>query len=161
MRNMAPIICAPISKATSYLLNKLKDEGLVERPIYGEWKLSNTPTKSTNWMDNDGNDEPDFVDFADIVGGKKMTDPETLHTLARRVRYLHPSRHDPERFHIEKDEIERMLRRLARRMEKEGYGKYEPSTPHRNCGNRRNWQDDDAGDDESFDTFDTFDGGAE
>lgn len=48
-----------------------------------------------------------------------MTEAETLHTLARRVRYLHPSRHDPERFHMEKDEIERTLRRLARVMEKD------------------------------------------
>jgi len=38
-----------------------------------------------------------------------------IEAIADRVRRLLPSRHDPERFHVEKDEIERELRRLARR----------------------------------------------
>ena len=38
----------------------------------------------------------------------------TLLQLAARVRRLCPDRRDPERFHVEKDAIERELRRLAR-----------------------------------------------
>ena len=34
--------------------------------------------------------------------------------IADRVRRLVPSRHDPEKFHVEKSEIEHDLRRLAR-----------------------------------------------
>jgi len=34
--------------------------------------------------------------------------------IADRVRRLVPSRHDPERFHVEKSEIEHDLRKLAR-----------------------------------------------
>jgi hypothetical protein len=37
----------------------------------------------------------------------------TLLQLAARVRRLCPDRRDPERFHVEKDAIERELRRLA------------------------------------------------
>ena len=37
-----------------------------------------------------------------------------LLALATRVRRLCPDHRDPERFHLEKDEIERELRRLAR-----------------------------------------------
>ena len=38
----------------------------------------------------------------------------TLLQLAARVRHLCPDHRDPERFHVEKDAIERELRRLAR-----------------------------------------------
>lgn len=46
--------------------------------------------------------------------GSLALSPE-IEAIADRVRRLLPSRHDPERFHVEKDEIERELRRLARR----------------------------------------------
>ena len=46
--------------------------------------------------------------------GPPSLSPE-IEAIADRVRRLLPSRHDPERFHVEKDEIERELRRLARR----------------------------------------------
>lgn len=39
--------------------------------------------------------------------------PGALLALADRLRRLSPSRHDPERFHIEKSAIEGELRRLA------------------------------------------------
>lgn len=39
--------------------------------------------------------------------------PGALLALADRLRRLSPSRHDPERFHAEKSEIEGELRRLA------------------------------------------------
>lgn len=38
-----------------------------------------------------------------------------LDALADRVRRLLPSHRDPERFHVERDAIERALRRLARK----------------------------------------------
>lgn len=38
---------------------------------------------------------------------------EQLRDLARRVRHLSPCRRDPERYHVEKDEIEATLRRLS------------------------------------------------
>lgn len=38
---------------------------------------------------------------------------EQLADLARRVRHLSPCRRDPERYHVEKDEIEATLRRLS------------------------------------------------
>ncbi len=41
--------------------------------------------------------------------------PATLIQLANRVRRLCPDRRDPEAFHVEKDAIERELRRLAGR----------------------------------------------
>jgi hypothetical protein len=40
--------------------------------------------------------------------------PGTLEELAERVRRLSPDRRDPERFHMEKDELAAELRRLAR-----------------------------------------------
>lgn len=39
--------------------------------------------------------------------------PHTLRLIADRVRRLSPSHRDPERFHMDKSEIERDLRRLA------------------------------------------------
>ncbi len=42
-------------------------------------------------------------------------DAEALRLLARRVRHLSISSRDPERFHMEKSEIEHDLRRLANR----------------------------------------------
>ena len=41
-------------------------------------------------------------------------DAEALLDLARRVRRLTPCRRDPERFHVEKSEIEAALRRMAK-----------------------------------------------
>jgi hypothetical protein len=38
---------------------------------------------------------------------------DAIMNLADRVRRLAPSHRDPEKFHVEKDEIERALRRLA------------------------------------------------
>ncbi|WP_187274930.1 MULTISPECIES: hypothetical protein [unclassified Methylobacterium] len=37
-----------------------------------------------------------------------------LDTIADRIRRFQPSHRDPEQFHVEKDEIERELRQLAR-----------------------------------------------
>lgn len=48
-----------------------------------------------------------------------MIEPAQLYELARAVRRLTPSRWDPEAFHIEKDLIERKLKHLARKEEKE------------------------------------------
>jgi len=45
---------------------------------------------------------------------------ETLEALAADVRRLAPDRRDPERFHVEKAEIEQKLRRLAREVEHHG-----------------------------------------
>ncbi len=39
---------------------------------------------------------------------------QVLEEVANRVRRLSPDRRDPERFHIEKDELAAELRRLAR-----------------------------------------------
>lgn len=39
---------------------------------------------------------------------------QELADLARRVRQLAPSHRDPERYHVEKSEIENALRRLSR-----------------------------------------------
>jgi len=47
-----------------------------------------------------------------------MNDSETLHRLAQAVRRLSPSHRDPHRFHEDKSEIERELRRLARKAER-------------------------------------------
>ncbi|MGH7117982.1 MAG: hypothetical protein ACREFP_03145 [Acetobacteraceae bacterium] len=44
---------------------------------------------------------------------------EEAHRLAEVAHRLIPDRRDPERFHLERDEIERGLRRLARRLERE------------------------------------------
>ena len=41
---------------------------------------------------------------------------EALRGLAKRVRHV-PTGHNPERFHIEKSEIERALSRLAKRLD--------------------------------------------
>lgn len=49
-----------------------------------------------------------------------MIEPATLHDLASAVRRLSPSHRDPERFHMDKSEIERALRRLARQAERIG-----------------------------------------
>ena len=46
------------------------------------------------------------------MSAPSVTDP--LLALAARVRRLCPDRRDPERFHVEKDAIERELKRLAR-----------------------------------------------
>lgn len=48
-----------------------------------------------------------------------MTPPaaERLTELANRVRRLSPDRRDPERFHLDKSEIERGLRQLAREVQ--------------------------------------------
>lgn len=51
-----------------------------------------------------------------MMGGR-MSEPDLLRDLADRVRRLSPSHRDPERFHIEKDEVARQLMTLARRRE--------------------------------------------
>jgi hypothetical protein len=47
-----------------------------------------------------------------------MIEPATLHALAHAVRRLSPHHRDPERFHLDKSEIERKLKRLARQAER-------------------------------------------
>lgn len=47
-----------------------------------------------------------------------MTQAAALDRLAARVRSLSPHHRDPERFHLDKSEIERDLRRLARQAER-------------------------------------------
>jgi hypothetical protein len=51
----------------------------------------------------------------EVAAGSQLVlvDRATLLRLARMARRLCPDRRDPERFHIEKDAIERELRRLA------------------------------------------------
>jgi|GEM_PF-4995346 len=49
-------------------------------------------------------------------GGRSGGDANPLLMLAEKVRHLSPSHRDPERFHEDKSEIERDLRRLARRV---------------------------------------------
>ncbi len=44
--------------------------------------------------------------------------PDTLHSLASRVMRLSPDRRDPERWHLEKDDIARSLLRLARDLQR-------------------------------------------
>lgn len=51
------------------------------------------------------------------TGRKSGTSTDQLRALARRVIRLLPDRHDPEAFHIEKDEIAHDLRRLAAAMD--------------------------------------------
>lgn len=46
------------------------------------------------------------------AGGAPLSDK--LKNLARRVRHLSPSHHDPEAFHVAKSDIEAELRRIAR-----------------------------------------------
>jgi hypothetical protein len=48
-----------------------------------------------------------------------MTAPATLSTLAARVARLSPDRRDPERWHLEKDDIAKALRRIARDLERQ------------------------------------------
>lgn len=45
---------------------------------------------------------------------------ERLAELARRVQANIIGRHDPEKFHVEKDEIAHELRRIARQVEERG-----------------------------------------
>jgi len=45
---------------------------------------------------------------------------DRLRALAAAVRRLGPSRHDPERFHLDKGEVAAELRRLAREIETGG-----------------------------------------
>lgn len=52
--------------------------------------------------------------FSDVRGVSVVSAPHTLMTLADKVRRLAPSHRDPERFHIDKSEIEAELRRLAK-----------------------------------------------
>ena len=47
-----------------------------------------------------------------------MTEAATLRELADRVRRLSPHHRDPERFHLEKDEIARQLQLVARQCER-------------------------------------------
>ena len=47
-------------------------------------------------------------------------DAAQLADLAHRVRRLSPSHRDPERFHFDKDAIEKDLRRMARSIERSG-----------------------------------------
>ena len=42
-----------------------------------------------------------------------MKHSETLRDVARRLRYLQPHHGDPERFHLERDQLERDVRRVA------------------------------------------------
>ncbi len=50
-----------------------------------------------------------------------MTEIIALHTLANRVSRLSPDRRDPEQWHLEKDDIAKALRRIARDMERNKY----------------------------------------
>lgn len=49
-----------------------------------------------------------------FIGGRSGGDANPLLMLAEKVRHLSPSHRDPERFHMDKSEIERDLRRLAK-----------------------------------------------
>ena len=42
-----------------------------------------------------------------------MKHSETLRDVARRLRYLAPHHGDPERFHLERDQLEKDVRRVA------------------------------------------------
>ena len=48
-----------------------------------------------------------------VSGVSVVSTPDTLAMIADKVRRLAPSHRDPERFHIDKSEIEADLRRLA------------------------------------------------
>lgn len=52
----------------------------------------------------------------------RLASPEKLRQLSWRVQRLSPDRHDPERYHIEKDAIARMLALMAASMEAERNG---------------------------------------
>jgi hypothetical protein len=54
---------------------------------------------------------------------------EALRALVRRVRHNVPSGHDPERFHVEKSEIERALAKLADRFDVGPRRRQEPRRP--------------------------------
>ncbi len=49
-----------------------------------------------------------------VSGVSGVSAPHTLTMIADKVRRLSPSHRDPERFHIDKSEIEADLRRLAK-----------------------------------------------
>ena len=49
-----------------------------------------------------------------VRGVSNVSAPHALHLIADKVRRLSPSHRSPERFHEDKSEIERDLRRLAR-----------------------------------------------
>lgn len=51
-----------------------------------------------------------------VRGVSDVSAPHTLTDLADRLRRLSPCHRDPERFHEDKSEIERELRRLAGRI---------------------------------------------
>lgn len=51
-----------------------------------------------------------------VSGVRSVSAPHTLIVLADRLRRLSPSHRDPESFHADKSEIERELRRLARKV---------------------------------------------
>lgn len=51
-----------------------------------------------------------------VSGLSGVSAPHTLTNLADRLRRLSPCHRDPERFHEDKSEIERELRRLAGRI---------------------------------------------
>ena len=56
---------------------------------------------------------------------------EALRALAKRVRHNVPTGHNPERFHIEKSEIEGALSRLAKRLDGGGRARRTaPATDH-------------------------------
>jgi hypothetical protein len=42
-----------------------------------------------------------------------MKHSDTLRDVARRLRHLQPHHRDPERFHLERDQLERDVRRVA------------------------------------------------
>lgn len=52
--------------------------------------------------------------FSDVRAVSVVSAPHTLTALADKVRRLSPHHRDPERFHEDKSEIERDLRRLAK-----------------------------------------------
>ncbi len=52
--------------------------------------------------------------------GRREPLADELRRLAGLARRLLPDRRDPERFHLERDHLERRLAALARRVEREG-----------------------------------------
>jgi hypothetical protein len=63
---------------------------------------------------------PPLMILTDTTGARMMTEAQLILELAGRVRRLSPHHRDPERFHLEKDEIARQLQRVARRCERNG-----------------------------------------
>lgn len=49
-----------------------------------------------------------------------MKHADTLHDVARRLRHLAPHHRDPERFHLERDQLERDVRRVANELRGSG-----------------------------------------